>query len=89
MARDDASWERLKARFSLILIDAPPASVSPMGFPLLDRTDGVVLVVREQKTRFPAALAVKERIVREGGKIIGAVYNDRRHYAPGWLRKYL
>ena len=53
MARDDASWERLKARFSLILIDAPPASVSPMGFPLLDRTDGVVLVVRERKDAIP------------------------------------
>ncbi len=86
LARDDGVWERLRERFSLILIDAPPASVSPMGFSLLDRTDGVVLVTRAEKTRWPAALNLKNRIVREGGKIIGAVYNDRRWYLPRWLR---
>jgi Mrp family chromosome partitioning ATPase len=89
MARNDGPWERLKERFSLILIDAPPASVSPMGFSLLDRSDGVVLVIRGEKTQWPAALGLKERILREGGKIIGAVYNDRRYYTPAWLRKYL
>jgi Mrp family chromosome partitioning ATPase len=59
-----------------------------MGFSLLDRTDGVVLVARAEKTRWPAALNLKNRIVREGGKVIGAVYNDRRWYAPRWLRNY-
>ena len=35
-------------------------------------------MVRAEKTRWPAAVNVKEKIVRDGGKIIGAVYNDRR-----------
>ena len=89
MSHDDGLWERLKERFSLILIDAPPAAVSHMGFSLLGRCDGVVLVLRAEKTRWPAAVSAKGRVVREGGKIIGAVYNDRRHYTPQWLRKYL
>ncbi len=89
MSHDDGLWERLRERFSLILIDAPPAAVSHMGFSLLERCDGVVLVVRAEKTRWPAAVNVKERVVRGGGKIIGAVYNDQRHYTPQWLRKYL
>ncbi len=82
-------WERLRDRFSLILIDSPPASASPLGFSVLRKTDGVVLVIRAEKTRWPAAVSLKERILAEGGKIIGAVYNDRRYYIPGWLYKYL
>jgi Mrp family chromosome partitioning ATPase len=89
MSRDDGLWERLRERFSLILIDAPPAAASPMGFSLLERCDGVVLVVRAERTRWPVAMNVKEKIAREGGRIIGAVYNDGRHYIPGCLRKYL
>ncbi len=89
MSHDDALWEGLREQFSLILIDAPPAAVSHMGFSLLGRCDGVVLVVRAEKTQWPVAVKVKEKIAREGGKIIGAVYNDRRLYTPGWLRKYL
>jgi len=89
MSHDDGLWERFRERFSLILIDAPPAAVSHMGFSLLERCDGVVLVVRAEKTRSPAAVNVKERLVRGGGKVIGAVYNDQRHYAPRWLQKYL
>ena len=68
MAHDDDLWERLREQFSLILIDAPPAAVSPMGFSLLNRCDGVVLVVRAEKTRWQEAISVKEKIVREGGK---------------------
>ena len=86
---NDDLWRRFGGEFSLILIDVPPAAVSPIGFSLLDRVDGVVMVVREEKTRWPAALIAKEKIVREGGKIIGAVYNDQRCYIPKWLNKYL
>jgi Mrp family chromosome partitioning ATPase len=89
MSHDDRLWERLREQFSLILIDAPPAADSHMGFSLLGRCDGVVLVVRAEKTRWPAAVSVKKRVAQEGGKIIGAVYNDRRQYAPQWVQKYL
>ncbi len=89
MSHDDSLWDRLREQFSLILIDAPPAASSHMGFSLLGRCDGVVLVVRAEKTRWPEAMDVKEKIVRGGGKVLGAVYNDRRHYVPGWLRKYV
>ncbi len=89
MAHDEGSWKLLRERFTLILVDAPPVSISPMGFSLLSRTDGVVLVVRAEKTRCPEAVNLKERISREGGKVVGAIYNDRRHYAPRCLRRYL
>jgi protein-tyrosine kinase len=89
MSRDKDLWDRLRERFSLILIDAPPAGASHAGFSLLEKCDGVVLVLRAEKTRWPAAMSVKERIVRGGGRIIGAVYNDGRSYTPTWLRKYL
>lgn len=82
-------WGHLKDRFSLILIDSPPVNVSPVGFSLLRKVDGVVLVIRAEQTRWPVAVTLKDRITAEGGKIIGAVYNDRRYYIPQWLYKYL
>jgi Mrp family chromosome partitioning ATPase len=82
-------WDRLKERFSLILIDAPPPSSSPIGFSMLDKVDGVVLVIRAEKTRCAAAISLKEKITNEGARIIGAVYNDRRYYIPNWLYKYI
>lgn len=89
MADHPDLWVRLRTQFSLIIIDAPPASVLPIGFSLLKKVDGVVLVVRAEKTRWPASVSLKEKIVSHGGKIIGAVYNDRRYYIPKWLYNYL
>jgi protein-tyrosine kinase len=89
MSDNEDMWHRLGGKFSLVLIDVPPATVSPIGFSLLERVDGVVLVIREEKTRWPLAVDVKEKIVREGGKIIGVVYNDQHHYIPKWLNRCL
>lgn len=89
MSDNEDLWHRFGGEFTLILIDAPPVTLSPIAFALLERVDGVVMVIREKKTRWPAAVAIKEKIAREGGKIIGAVYNDQRCYIPDWLDKRL
>jgi Mrp family chromosome partitioning ATPase len=89
MSDNEDLWHRFGGEFTLILIDAPPVNLSPIGFALIERVDGVVMVIREERTKWPAAVSMKEKIVREGGKIIGAVYNDQRSYIPKWLNKYL
>jgi len=82
-------WLRARNQFTMVLIDSPPATESPIGFSHFKHVDGVVLVIREEKTRWPVATSIKEKITREGGNVIGAVYNDRRYYIPQWLYRKL
>jgi len=82
-------FEKLRQRFDLILIDSPPATTSPDGLDISPKVDGIVLVVEADKTRWPVAESVKERIKRSGGKILGIVLNKRRYYIPNFIYKRL
>jgi protein-tyrosine kinase len=88
-ARERGFWEPLKDRFDLIIVDSPPAMMFPDGLGIVSRVDGVILVVRAEKSRWPVALNVKEKILSHGGNILGMVFNDRRFYIPQWLYKRL
>ena len=79
----------LKERFDLILVDSPPATVSPDGVAISRVVDGVVLVVEAEKTRWPVAESVKEKITNNGGKILGVVFNKRRYYIPQFVYRRL
>jgi Mrp family chromosome partitioning ATPase len=85
----DLFWEKLRERFDLILIDSPPATLSADGLALSSKVDGIVLVVEAEKTRWPVAESVKDRINRSGGNILGVVLNKRRLYIPEWIYKKL
>ncbi len=84
-ARGAGFWEPLRERFDLIIVDSPPATMFPDGPGIVSMVDGVVLVVEAEKTRWPVALSVKEKIERSGGKILGVVFNKRKYYIPSWL----
>jgi Mrp family chromosome partitioning ATPase len=51
--------------------------------------DGVVLVVEAEKTRWPVAENVRDKIKGSGGNILGIVLNKRRYYIPEWVYKKL
>ena len=85
----DDFWKKLRERFDLILIDSPPATISADGLALSSKVDGIVLVVEAEKTRWPVAESVKDRINRSGGNILGIVLNKRRYYIPEWIYKKL
>lgn len=85
----DVFWKKLRERFDLILIDSPPATISADGLALSSKVDGIVLVVEAEKTRWPVAESVKDRINRSGGNILGIVLNKRRLYIPEWVYKRL
>jgi protein-tyrosine kinase len=78
-------WNSLRERFDFILIDSPPATLSADGFAMVRRADGVVLVVEAEKTKWPVATAVKDRIIQHGGNVLGIVFNRRKYYVPEWL----
>lgn len=85
----DVFWKKLKQRFDLILVDSPPATTSTDGLAMSSKVDGIVLVVEAEKTRWPVAENVRDRIKRSGGNILGIVLNKRRYYIPEWIYKKL
>jgi protein-tyrosine kinase len=86
-AKDEGLWKPLKDKFDLIIVDSPPATIFPDGPGLVSQVDGVVLVVEAEKTRWPVALSVKEKISKSGGNILGVVFNKRNFYIPKWFYK--
>jgi protein-tyrosine kinase len=82
-------WEKMKQLFDLILIDSAPASASPDGIALSRFMDGVVLVLEADKTRKPVAENLKNRIVQNGGNLLGMVFNNRRYHIPEAVYKRL
>ena len=88
-AKDENFWAHLRDRFDIIIIDTPPATIFPDGISLVRQVDGVILVFEAERTRWPVALNMKEKILQHGGKILGVVFNKRRFYIPEWLYKRL
>ena len=82
-------WKKLKERFDLVLVDSPPATSSPDGIAISRNVDGVVLVLEAEKTRWPVAESVKDKITNNGGKILGVVFNKRRYYIPKFVYRRL
>jgi Mrp family chromosome partitioning ATPase len=90
---DALVWEaflgKLTERFDLVLIDSPPATLYPDGLSIVNKVDGVVLVVAAEDTRWPVAESVKDQITRSGGRLLGMVFNKRRFYIPEFIYKRL
>jgi protein-tyrosine kinase len=85
----DAFWERLRQRFDLVLVDSLPAATSADGLAISSNVDGVILVVEAENTRWPVAENLKDSILRSGGKVLGIVFNKRRHYIPDFIYRRL
>ena len=65
----------LGERFDIVLFDTPPVSIVTDASVLSRFADGVLLVVRQNYTDLPAALAAKKNLAGAGAKIIGCVFN--------------
>jgi len=82
-------WEKFRQRFDFILVDSPPATSTSDGLSISPKVDGVVLVLEADKTRWPVAESVKAKIIQNGGRILGIVFNKRRYYIPEFIYKKL
>lgn len=83
------NYLRKMSQFDLILVDSPPATVSSDGLAISRMADGVVLIVEAEKTRWPIVESIKDKITKNGGNILGIVFNKRRHYIPEFIYKRL
>ena len=82
-------WNKLKDRFDLILIDSSSDANITESIAMSRNVDGVVLVLEAEKTRREVAKNIKNKILANGGSILGVVFNKRRYYIPDFLYKKL
>jgi protein-tyrosine kinase len=82
-------WSHLRDHFDLVVIDSPPLSSSTAGLAFCRWADGVILVLEADRTRAPVAENAKEQICKNGGKILGVVFNKRYYHIPKFIYKRL
>jgi protein-tyrosine kinase len=82
-------WEKLRQRFDIILIDSPPVTTSHYSLNICSTVDGVIIVFEADKTQWTLAKSTKEKILKNGGKILGIVFNKKRSYVPEFINKIL
>ena len=82
-------WNKLKEKFDLILIDSSSDNNSSEGVALSRHVDGVIIVLEAEKTRRQTVLKLKNRIIANGGTIIGVVLNKRRYHIPAYIYEKL
>jgi polysaccharide biosynthesis transport protein len=69
---------RLRATFDVVIIDAPPVLAVPDALQLGRWTDGAVLAVRHDTSRFPLVERAHRRLAAIGVPVLGAVVNGVR-----------
>jgi Mrp family chromosome partitioning ATPase len=82
-------YEQLRQQFELIVVDCAAMERGEYASLLPEEADGIFLVIRAEGTR-PAVIShVKTLVEQSGGRFLGAVFNRRRNYIPGFLYRLL
>jgi hypothetical protein len=68
-----SALERLHRLFGAIVVAGPELSVSSEGLRLASAVDGVVMVLRSGMTSVSEAREMRDRVLRAGGQLMGAV----------------
>ncbi len=69
---------RLRDAFDIVIVDAPPVLAVPDALVLGRWTDGAVLAVRHDTSRFPLVERARQKLASVGVPILGAVVNGVR-----------
>jgi protein-tyrosine kinase len=84
-----STGDALREHFDYVLFDAPALGASATAVSLAHHTDGVVIVIDSERTRWPVAENTKRTYESTGAKVIGVVLNKRAFHVPQWLYKWL
>jgi Mrp family chromosome partitioning ATPase len=85
----DIFWKEVRQRFDLVIVDSPPATPAFDSTALSNKANGVILVLEAETTRWPVAENIKDRIIKNGGNLLGVVFNKRRYHIPELIYKRL
>lgn len=80
-----ALFDRLRMHYRFIVIDGDAVYANSDSLTIAAQTDGVVLVVRAEETRWEVAQAAVQRLQQADARLIGSVFNARRYYMPKWI----
>ena len=81
--------KKIRQQFDLVLFDAPPVSLSSEALAFAGVSDGVVLVVKAESTRWQVVKQAKIGIERAGGRVIGVILSETRHHIPDFVYRRL
>ena len=84
-----AFLEELRQEFDLVVVDSSPAMADPGTIAFSRHVDGVILVLEAERTRWSTTEKVKDQILKNGGSILGIVFNKRRYHVPGFIYRWL
>jgi Mrp family chromosome partitioning ATPase len=79
----------LAKTFDFILIDTPAVADLSWGPSISSLSDGVVLVVEAERTRWPVAQNAKLEFEGNGARVLGVFLNKRRFYIPSRVYRYV
>ncbi len=61
--------------YDYIIFDTPPVGVVIDAIPIINKSDGVVLIAKHNQTTYPALRKSVDILKRNGGKILGIIVN--------------
>ncbi len=79
----------LRARFDVVIVDAPALERSFDGVEMAPYVDSTVIVVAAETTRATAVKNLRDRLREAGANITGSVLNNRRFHVPHKLYERL
>lgn len=84
-----ALFSRLRQMFDLVVVHSESGLSNGTVAAYAALVDGSVMVIEAERTREPVAQELKHRIESNGGRVLGAVLNNRRFYIPGFVYSLL
>lgn len=81
--------EQLRARYDIIIFDCPPLIDNPEAILLAAATDGLIMVLQADKTRWEVALAAVKDLEDARIPVHGAILNKKQFVVPESLSRLL
>jgi Mrp family chromosome partitioning ATPase len=72
----------LRPRFDFLLVDSPALARSFDGVLLAPNVDGTLLVIEAEATKVTQVEALRDRLLENGGKVVGTMLNKRHFHIP-------
>jgi len=80
---------QLRTDFRYTIFDCPPVKDYSDSSFLAPKVDGIVLVIRAERTPIDDAIKTKRQLEWAGGQVIGAVLNGKKNYIPTVIQRFL
>ena len=79
----------LRSQFEWVIIDGPPVTTYPDASTLARVSDGVVLVLQAESTRWEVAEEARKVLEASRAPILGVVLNRRKYHIPPFIYRRL